>query len=243
MKLLAIDTSMQACSVAVFVNDDTLEIFSVYEEIERGHAERLMSMVDEALAKSGLTIKQIDRFAVCRGPGTFTGVRIGIAAARGLALACKKPLTGIGTLQVLAGRVLFEQPDLAKLAQTGQQAELCIAVDARRGEIYWQCFDLTAQPLADPLALTPQNVVAAISERGHFSILAGSGADIVGQGLADAGIAFAIAAKSLQPDATRLADIVAASGNDEFLLQQSATPLYLRPADAKIQTGYAVERQ
>ena len=110
MNILALDTSMQACSVAVLKTPASGKtgLSGLYEERERGHAERLMAMIDEALCSAGLTIKQIDRFAVCKGPGAFTGVRIGIAAARGLAMVCKKPLIGIGTLEVMAARVIHE---------------------------------------------------------------------------------------------------------------------------------------
>jgi len=243
MNILAIDTSMQACSVAVLANGDKQQISCVYEEIERGHAERLLLMVDEALVKSGLDIKHIDQFAVSRGPGTFTGVRIGIAAARGLALACKKPLIGIGTLQILAARVLFEQPDLAEQPQNGKEQHLSIAIDARRGEIYWQSFDLTGKPLSEPLALAPQTIASLIEQSDHSFVLVGSGAQLIAPILTEAAIPFTITQNSLQPDAARLAEIVATLTSSGSSPRQSASPLYLRPADAKIQTGFAIERQ
>jgi tRNA threonylcarbamoyladenosine biosynthesis protein TsaB len=243
MNILAIDTSMQACSVAVLANGDKRQISCVYEEIERGHAERLLLMVDETLVKSGLDIKHIGQFAVSRGPGTFTGVRIGIAAARGLALACKKPLIGVGTLQILAARVLFEQPNLAAQPQNGKVRHLGIAVDARRGEIYWQSFDLTGKPLSEPLALTPQTVASLIEKSGHSYVLAGSGVQLIAPLLTKAAIPFTTAHNSLQPDAARLAEIIAELPHSDSSPRQSASPLYLRPADAKIQTGFAIERQ
>ena len=239
MTLLAIDTSMQACSAAVLMREQTAQIFSVYEEIERGHAERLMSMIDEALQKADISIAQIDRFAVSQGPGTFTGVRIGIAAARGLALASSKPLVGIGTLQILAARVLFESPEIKKTA--GRDLGICI--DARRGEIYWQLFGMNGRPHDEPQALSPRKIAILIEQRGHPITLAGSGAALIEQYLDSQSIDFTCSHEKLQPDATRLAELAAPLNFEHSLSKERISPLYLRPADAKIQTGYAIERR
>lgn len=249
MNYLAIDTSMQACSVAVLTgvnpNDRSAQthLSACYEEIERGHAERLMAMIDEVLEKAGTTLRQIDQFAVCRGPGTFTGVRIGIATARGLALACKKPLMGLGTLQVLAARVLFEQQDHDTPGENKVPNDLGIAVDARRGEIYWQLFDMTGKPHDEPIAYTPQHVATLIKERGKTVLLAGSGANLVARFLDKDVDRFICTHPYLQPDAARLAEEIARMKSGDISPQERISPLYLRPADAKIQTGYAIERQ
>ncbi len=238
MNILALDTSMQACSVAVMVTGDDRKVFSAYEEIGRGHAERLMAMIDDCLAQAGIPLSRIDRFAVSRGPGTFTGVRIGLATARGLALACNKPLVGFGTLQVLARGVPFEQPDY-----TG------IAVDARRGEIYWQLFRRTGpsatglQPVTEPLALTAEKIAQSLAAKASPLRLAGSGAEHVAASLASKKLQLLCQTGDLQPRAADLAELAAESENDSFSPLERVSPLYLRPADAKIQTGYAIDRQ
>ncbi len=242
MNILAIDTSMQACSVAVSARDGAPRICAVYEKIGRGHAERLPGMVDDVLKKAGLTIGQIGRFAVTRGPGTFTGVRIGIAMARGLALGCNKPLVGIGTLQVLAAQVLHKTPDLVSQKHQTDKPRLGIAIDARRGEIYWQRFDLSGEPLEEPLALSPQTVADALKSGGDTVILAGSGAALITPLLGEMSLPPPLC-PDLQPRAERLVEIAARITASDIASPQSTRPLYLRPADAKVQTGHAIERQ
>jgi len=245
MNILALDTSMQACSVAVLTTDGSANrrMSACYERRERGHAEHLMGMIDEALTKSGLSIKQIDQFAVCRGPGTFTGVRIGIAAARGLAMTCAKPLIGIGTLQVMAARARHEFKSQTNSALDDSDRNLGIAVDARRGELYWQVFDQSGKAQTEPHALSPQAICSAIEQHEEPLTLAGSGVALIADLLREKSNEISCSHQDLQPDAARLADIVAGFGADEDLSSHSASPLYLRPADAKIQTGYAIERQ
>jgi tRNA threonylcarbamoyladenosine biosynthesis protein TsaB len=98
--ILALDTALSACSVALVEDGQTL--VSRVEPMARGQAERLAPMVNEVMVEAGLSFKSLDRIAVTCGPGAFTGLRIGLAFARGLALALDKPCVGISTLEVLA---------------------------------------------------------------------------------------------------------------------------------------------
>ncbi len=241
MKILAFDTSMQACSAAVLSKDGNgqIDLFQSYEEIERGHAERLMGLIDEVLRNADTNIGQIDRFAVCRGPGTFTGVRIGIAAARGLALACNKPLIGIGTLEVMAARVFH---DAHKYAVSPPNA-LGVAVDARRDEIYWQLFKANGTPVGEPAAQTPQAIAKLLDLHPEPVSLAGSGANLIRNVLATGTDVISCTHPNLQPHAARLSELALRADQTCFSHHQGINPLYLRPADAKIQAGYAVERQ
>jgi tRNA threonylcarbamoyladenosine biosynthesis protein TsaB len=106
MLILAIDTALNACSVAL-VADGVTRISKV-EPMAKGQAERLACMVDEAMTQSGYSMADLDRIAVTQGPGTFTGVRIGLAFGRGLAIALGKPCVGLSTLETLAKGV--DQP-------------------------------------------------------------------------------------------------------------------------------------
>ena len=120
---------------------------------------------------------------------------------------------------------------------------LGIAVDARRGELYWQVFDKDGTALAEPLALSPQAICSLIEQQEEPLALAGSGVALIADLMRDESIEILRSHQDLQPDAARLADIVAGFGANQDLSLHVASPLYLRPADAKIQTGYAIERQ
>lgn len=100
MKLIAIDTALKACSVAVLDGDKVCAVIS--EAMERGHAEALAPMVAEAVAQSGLKFSELERVVVTTGPGSFTGLRVGLAFARPLALALDVACVGVSTLEALA---------------------------------------------------------------------------------------------------------------------------------------------
>lgn len=100
MKVLAIDTTLAACAAAIRVDGETRTLCS--EPMTRGHAERLAPMARDVMAEAGLAFSQLDRVVVTTGPGSFTGVRVGLAFARGLAVALRIPCIGVSTLEALA---------------------------------------------------------------------------------------------------------------------------------------------
>jgi len=224
MKLLAIDTALEACSVVAMVGGDQEPVI-VSEVVGRGHAERVFGMIESAMEEAGLAFAELDRIGVTIGPGSFTGLRVGIAAARGLALVVGCPVIGVGTLAVhaetargLAGAV----PVLAVL-------------DARREEVYGQYFSAAGDPIGEP-QLGPAEYFASKVESGD--VLAGAGADIIAPHLTP-GLAVPIVHRRSAPDILTLANIslrAAASG-------LAPRPLYLRPPDAKPQTNWKVARQ
>jgi tRNA threonylcarbamoyladenosine biosynthesis protein TsaB len=127
-RILAIDTATEACSVALWNQG---EIHALFELCPREHTQRILPLVQQVLAESGVTLAQLDALAFGRGPGSFTGVRIGIGIAQGLALGAELPMLGISTLQTMvqgAWRV------------TGAERVLA-AIDARMGEVYWGQFE------------------------------------------------------------------------------------------------------
>lgn len=127
MKLLALDTSTAACSAAVWVDGAVYERFQL---APRGHAELILPMASAVLAEAGLSISHLDGLAVGRGPGAFTGVRIAIAVAQGIAFAADLPVAPVSTLAAVAVECLRGQP----------AAYVAVALDARLGEVYWGAY-------------------------------------------------------------------------------------------------------
>jgi tRNA threonylcarbamoyladenosine biosynthesis protein TsaB len=124
MKILAVDTALGACSAAVL--DGARILAHRFVAMDRGHAEALAPMVDEAMRAAGMAFAALDRLAVTTGPGTFTGQRVGLAFMRGLRVALKKPLAGITTLEAMA---------VAAIEEAGLPVAAALH-DARRGEVY-----------------------------------------------------------------------------------------------------------
>lgn len=131
-RILAIDTATEACSVALYNQGETLAHF---ELCAREHTQRILPMVQQILAEAGLSLTQLDALAFGRGPGSFTGVRIGIGMAQGLSLGAQLPLLPVSTLQTMAQ---------GAYRLTGADNVLA-AIDARMGEVYWGEFSRNAQ--------------------------------------------------------------------------------------------------
>ena len=215
MKILAVDTALGACSVALL--DDGKILAHIFEPMDRGHAERLAPMVDEAMKTAGMDFAALDRLAVTTGPGTFTGQRVGLAFMRGLRLALNRPLTGVTTLEAMAA---------AAKAETAKRAAAALH-DARREEGYLllQDGDSVIQP---PVVMPFEDAVQAIRAFGACA-LAGTGAEAAAASL---GSGFALSSVR-QPDAlwvARLAQLRPAS-------REVPGPLYLRAPDAKLPGG------
>lgn len=163
-KILAVDTSTENCSVALQVGDD---IISFCEMAPREHTTKILPMVERVLAQAGLTLNQLDALAFGRGPGSFTGVRIGVGVAQGLAFGADLPLLGISTLAAMA------QQSYRKC----QSTQVLSAIDARMNEIYVGGFlrlengDWKTQ---EPEVVIPPENLNPVHKKGVWSI-AGTG--------------------------------------------------------------------
>ena len=145
MRVLALDTATEACSVALL---DGSSLIGRYEEPGRGHAAQILGMVDAVLAQAGVSLSMLDGIAASIGPGAFTGVRISVAAAQGLAFGAGLRVVGVSTLEALAMRALDD----------GAGGVLA-CLDARMGEVYWGCY--AADPRIGVRAFAPPRVGAA----------------------------------------------------------------------------------
>lgn len=201
--LLAIETGTAACSVAMI--DGTTIVAARHEIIGRGHAERLVPLVEAVLAEAGGRPSAI---AVDVGPGSFTGLRVGIAAARGFGLVWAVPVYGFSSMTLVAASVLAAH----------DATPLTVVMDAGRGEVFVQTFDRDLKPAA-PAAAMPIAAAAGIYE----GTLAGTGAPL----LREAGSG-AIILSETPPDARDVRLLPAG------LRSLPPTPLYVRAPDAKL---------
>ena len=146
MKLLALDTSTEACSVALQYDGKKLTLDEVCPQ---QHSKRILPMVQQLLAESGLGLNQLDGIVFGRGPGSFTGVRIGVGVTQGLAFGADLPVFGVSTLQAMAQAA----------ARLHQASQVIAAIDARMAEVYLALYQLDAdglmQPVCDELARKP----------------------------------------------------------------------------------------
>lgn len=212
MIVLAIDTAGTGCSAALYDSNRDVVLGAAGEDIGRGHAERLMEFVDGALDAAGLDLPAIDRIAVTIGPGSFTGIRVGVAAARGLALALGIPAVGISTLSALAA---------------GRNGPLLVAIDAKRDEVYWQAFAADGSETTPPAIATVEEARAIAQV--HDGEITGSASALLRDG--------AVAATDGVDIAT-----VARLGARLDPKNHLPKPLYLRGPDAKPQAGFAIRR-
>jgi len=206
MIVLALDTALGACSVGVMQEGRLLA--SLSEPMARGHQERLAPMVREIMASSGVPFAALERIGVTIGPGSFTGLRVGLSFGKGLALALNTPCVGVGALEALA----------ASVESTGP----CVAViDAGRGAVYLQVFDDGA-PLSAPDRLPLEIAAARVVElRSGRATLVGPGAALL------AGVALGARIRAIEaPDIVVVARLAAAGR------VSPPRPLYLRPPDA-----------
>lgn len=215
MNVLALDTTMAACSVAAWHGNGIAS--SRFERMDRGHAETLMPMIGTVLVEAGLEYASLDRIAVTVGPGYFTGIRIGLAAARGLALATGLPLAGFTTLSAVAHGAKDDAPD-------GQ--EILVTLTSKRRDLYVQRFDCDAAALDEARAAPPDAIAAEIAD-GRTAI-AGDGAARIQDAMRARGQRDLPIAGTDLPDAAVVARMAAATEEEDWL---PAMPIYLRPAD------------
>lgn len=217
MRILAIDTALPAISACVL--DEGAESPESIETIamERGHAEALLPLIDRVVAAAEGGFASLDRVAVTAGPGSFTGLRVGIAAARAIGLACKIPVIGVSTLAALAAPLILEQkPGLT-----------AVAINARHGNVFFAVFGADGRAMLAPRIVPVREAVRSLGA-GPVR-LAGSGAALLAIEASVAGTQIEIAPGNTGLDILFVAKL--------GLLADPALapprPLYLKAPDAK----------
>jgi tRNA threonylcarbamoyladenosine biosynthesis protein TsaB len=217
MLILAIDTALDACAAAALDTSAGGVIAQESQPMKRGHAEALMPLIARVMKASGVGFAALDRIAATTGPGSFTGLRVGLSAARGIALAAGKPVVGVTTLTAYAAPVVSENGAHPVIS----------AIDARHDHVYFQVLGDDGRSLIKP-KVAP---IAEALEAARFGTphLVGNAADILAaRWPADAPPPFRIDQQPA-PDITWVAWLGAAVNPES----SPARPYYLRAPDAK----------
>ncbi|WP_181363268.1 tRNA (adenosine(37)-N6)-threonylcarbamoyltransferase complex dimerization subunit type 1 TsaB [Aeromonas sp. HMWF015] len=218
LKILAVDTATEACSAALLVGD---KLFSRWEEAPRDHTRKILPMVQAVLDDAGISLSDLDAIAFGRGPGSFTGVRIGIGVAQGLAFGAGVPLIGISTLAAMAqGAYRLDGAE-----------QVLTAIDARMNEVYFGRYELIdgrMQLVGDEVVSEP---VALVDVRGKLAgrvTCVGTGFETYGETLS--GLADELAESQVRfPAAEDMLPLARAAWlAGEAVPVEQATPVYLR---------------
>ena len=223
MKILALETSAKAVSAAV--SEDGKILCSGYQDTGLTHSRTLMPIVEHILKNTGLTVADMDAIAVAAGPGSFTGIRIGVAAAKGLAFAADKPAVGVSTLAAMARNVAF------------CDGLVVCAMDARRQQVYNALFEAKDGQLT---RLTPDRAIALeelaeeLRSDPRPKTVVGDGARLCFAHLTEAGISCRLApAHLVMQNAMSVAlEAEAMATEGKLVSAQALEPVYLRPAQA-----------
>ena len=227
MRVLAIDTALAACSAAVLDTTYGGIVASASQPMVRGHAEALMPLLQQVMADAGLKFPDLDRIAVTTGPGSFTGLRVGIAAARGIALAADKPAVGLSTLSVYAA------PHMA----ADDQVQVVAAIDARHSHVYLQVFSPGGRSLTTPRLAPLRDAVEAAAQTPSFIV--GSAAQMIAAALSKSDAMPVAVDPRPAPDIAWVARMGAVVRGD----QSPPKPQYLRAPDAQPQNAAQLPRR
>lgn len=221
--LLTLDTCASLCAASV--SNAGRELGRCVRDIGTGHAEQLMDVIAAALAAAGKEYRDLTGIAVAVGPGSFTGIRVGVSTARGLALALKIASTGVGTLDAIAeeARALFPARGIL------------VAIDARREEVYTAAWDADGTMVAPPAVTSLADAVALRASLAD-PVLAGSAVPAL---VAAAGGAHDVASTMATADIAAYARLAHRRG----FSAERPRPLYLRAPDAKPQAGFVLPRR
>jgi tRNA threonylcarbamoyladenosine biosynthesis protein TsaB len=217
MLILAIDTALDACAAAVLDTDAAKIIAQESQAMKRGHAEALMPLIARVMKASGVAFTALDRVAVTKGPGSFTGLRVGLSAARGIALAAGKPVVGLTTLTAYAAPFVGEK----------SEHPIISAIDARHDHVYFQVVSGDGGSLVKP-KVAPISEALEAARFGTPHLVGNAAKILADRWPSDAPPPFKVDVQPA-PDISWVAWLGAAV-NPEMA---PASPYYLRAPDAK----------
>lgn len=226
MRLMAIDSSAKAASVCILEDENILGEFFINTKLT--HSQTLMPMVDSLLESTQIKLKDIDAFAVSAGPGSFTGIRIGISIIKGMALALDKPCIAVSTLEAMAYNFI------------GNNCTVISTMDARRNQVYNAIFKVSANKisrLTDDRAISIEelNKEIKLNYNKENLILVGDGAQLCYNSFDKIGLSIALAAEHVRYQHASGVSMVAfnKAKNNDFVSCDELIPIYLRQSQAE----------
>ena len=227
MRVLAIDTALEACSAAVLDTERASVVAHESLPMLRGHAEALIPLIARVLERARLTFSELDRIAVTTGPGSFTGLRVGISAARGIALAAGKPAVGLSTLAAFAAPFIAADDTLP----------VVVAIDARHDHVYCQVFGPGGRTLVTPRVVPLREALRAATTGAPR--LVGTAAAMLAAAWPEGERPPAAVEQRQAPDIDWVARLGAAAVETGL----PPKPLYLRAPDAQPQDAAQLARR
>ncbi|WP_019219929.1 tRNA (adenosine(37)-N6)-threonylcarbamoyltransferase complex dimerization subunit type 1 TsaB [Bartonella florencae] len=227
MLILAIDTASIYCAVALIRHKSV--IARINERMHKGHAEKLIGYIAQVMNQANIILNQVDRIAVNIGPGSFTGVRVGVSTARALALALEIPAVGVSALEALASQTTINK---------NTASAITVVIEAGKGMFYHQNFNTNLTPLGAPGLKTIEDIIEDLPQQ---TKLIGPAADIVAFYMENNKISKKIVLDKILCEAADIVSYAYLAANKQP--QSPPCPLYLRNADAKQQTDFALPRK
>jgi tRNA threonylcarbamoyl adenosine modification protein YeaZ len=227
LRILAIDTALGACSACVFQAGEAAPLARESIQMDRGHAEALLPLIDRLISHVDGGFESLDRVAVTVGPGSYTGLRVGISAARAIGLAAGIPVVGVATLSAF----------LAPMLAGGTRGLFTAAIDAKHGQIYVQAIAGGGLTIIPPSLMGLRDALRLLGS-GPL-VLAGSAAPLLAAEAWAQGIEATLTEAPLAPEITWVARLGAMADPASALPK----PLYLRGPDAKPQEGARIARR
>jgi tRNA threonylcarbamoyl adenosine modification protein YeaZ len=226
MRILAIDTALPACSACVLDSDAAEPVSAETIPMARGHAEALLPLIERVVAHAEGGFAALDRVAVTVGPGSFTGIRVGLSAARAIAVARRIPVAGVSTLAALDAPLILE----------GDDGVVVAAIDALHGSVYVTGYGPHGRTILSPRHAPVRDAVRALGA-GPLRIT-GSGAPMLAIEAWSIGLRAEVLGDRIAPDIAYVARLGLAADP----ASAPARPLYLKSPDAKPQPAPAIER-
>ena len=219
MLILGLETTAAAASCALYRDGEMLAMH--YQRSKLTHSSTLLPMVEEMLKHAQLTIQDVDCIAVAQGPGSFTGIRIGVATVKGLCWGAEKKAVGVSTLEAMSRNAVFAAGD----------SVICPVMDARRAQVYGAIFDSKGDRLCADAAIAAEELAAQVKAMGKSALVLGDGWAVFEKALLSQGVAYRIVPEPLRYQNAWGVCVAAADkepkGADELL------PVYLRLSQAE----------